>query len=186
MRHGQTLFNLREKIQGACDSPLTELGIRQALNTKKFIDQCELDHAYCSTSERAVDTLELVLNGRLPYTRLKAIKEMNFGLYEGESEVLNPKDRLKQHDFFVPYGGEDRLDVKKRMVDALTTIMNQDDHQNVLVVSHAGASVGFLSHWHSIEEVLPQRFPNAAIMIFDYVDDLFKLVDVYYPELINM
>ena len=28
MRHGQTLFNLRKKIQGACDSPLTELGIK--------------------------------------------------------------------------------------------------------------------------------------------------------------
>lgn len=26
MRHGQTLFNLQNKIQGWCDSPLTELG----------------------------------------------------------------------------------------------------------------------------------------------------------------
>ena len=26
MRHGQTLFNVRRKIQGWCDSPLTELG----------------------------------------------------------------------------------------------------------------------------------------------------------------
>ena len=30
MRHGQTLFNVRRKIQGACDSPLTEQGIEQA------------------------------------------------------------------------------------------------------------------------------------------------------------
>ena len=30
MRHGQTLFNLQHKIQGWCDSPLTELGIKQA------------------------------------------------------------------------------------------------------------------------------------------------------------
>ncbi len=27
MRHGQTLFNLRKKIQGSCDSPLTAEGI---------------------------------------------------------------------------------------------------------------------------------------------------------------
>ena len=26
MRHGQTLFNLRRKIQGWCDSPLTDFG----------------------------------------------------------------------------------------------------------------------------------------------------------------
>lgn len=30
MRHGQTLFNQRKKIQGFCDAPLTELGVKQA------------------------------------------------------------------------------------------------------------------------------------------------------------
>lgn len=30
MRHGQTMFNLRGKVQGASDSPLTSLGISQA------------------------------------------------------------------------------------------------------------------------------------------------------------
>ena len=30
IRHGQTLFNKQKKIQGFCDSPLTDLGIKQA------------------------------------------------------------------------------------------------------------------------------------------------------------
>ena len=30
VRHGQTVFNVRRKIQGWCDSPLTELGRAQA------------------------------------------------------------------------------------------------------------------------------------------------------------
>lgn len=30
VRHGETLFNVMEKNQGQCDSPLTEKGIRQA------------------------------------------------------------------------------------------------------------------------------------------------------------
>ena len=29
MRHGQTLFNVRRKIQGWCDAPLTVLGENQ-------------------------------------------------------------------------------------------------------------------------------------------------------------
>lgn len=62
MRHGQTLFNVRRKIQGVCDAPLTELGIQQAKRAAGyFADQrIEFDHAYSSTSERACDTLELV------------------------------------------------------------------------------------------------------------------------------
>ena len=31
MRHGQTLFNLRRKVQGWCDAPLTNLGVKQAI-----------------------------------------------------------------------------------------------------------------------------------------------------------
>lgn len=36
MRHGQTLFNKRKKIQGACDSPLTEEGINQAKLAREY------------------------------------------------------------------------------------------------------------------------------------------------------
>ena len=36
MRHGQTVFNVRRKVQGWCDSPLTELGIKQAETAAKI------------------------------------------------------------------------------------------------------------------------------------------------------
>ena len=54
MRHGQTLFNLQNKIQGWCDSPLTELGQYQAKVAGQYFKdhQITFDHAYCSTSYR--------------------------------------------------------------------------------------------------------------------------------------
>jgi len=61
MRHGQTLFNVRRKIQGACDSPLTNLGIEQAQIAGEYFKDKGIDHAYSSTSERASDTLENIL-----------------------------------------------------------------------------------------------------------------------------
>ena len=90
MRHGQTLFNVRRKVQGSCDSPLTELGIKQAKVAGQYFENNNItfDHAYCSTSERASDTLELVTN--MEYKRLKGLKEWDFGVFEGESEDLNP------------------------------------------------------------------------------------------------
>jgi probable phosphoglycerate mutase len=62
MRHGQTLFNLRRKVQGWCDSPLTELGINQAKIAGQYFKDNNIifEHAYSSTSERACDTLEQV------------------------------------------------------------------------------------------------------------------------------
>ena len=50
-RHGQTLFNLQHKIQGFCDSPLTELGINQAKIAKEYFirEGIKLEEAHSST-----------------------------------------------------------------------------------------------------------------------------------------
>lgn len=106
MRHGQTLFNERKKIQGWSDAPLTALGIKQAQVAGEYFRKAQitLEEAYSSTSERASDTLELVTDNQLSYQRVKGLKEWNFGTFEGESEDLNPP--LPYNDFFVTFGGE--------------------------------------------------------------------------------
>ena len=113
MRHGQTLFNVLKRKQGWCDSPLTELGIEQARGAGRWFAEhgVTFDHAYSSTSERAVDTLELVLaesgQGDLAYERVKGLKEWNFGSFEGLTEDVNPP--LPYGDFYVPFGGESEM-----------------------------------------------------------------------------
>ena len=87
MRHGQTLFNLRHKVQGWCDAPLTDFGIYQAKVAGKYFKDAGItfEDAYSYTQERACDTLELVTDGKIPYKRVKGLKEWNFGTFEGES-----------------------------------------------------------------------------------------------------
>ena len=58
MRHGETLFNVRRKIQGWCDSPLTENGVKQAKAVREILKDIPFDHYYSSTAERCCDTLE--------------------------------------------------------------------------------------------------------------------------------
>ena len=59
MRHGQTLFNTLNRIQGWCDSPLTEKGQDQARQVRDYFEKHGLtfDQYYCTTTERASDTL---------------------------------------------------------------------------------------------------------------------------------
>lgn len=80
IRHGQTLFNVRKKTQGWCDSPLTPLGIQQAQQARAYFQSQNIvfDAVYSSTSERCCDTTELLVDQ--PYMRLKGLKEWHFGL----------------------------------------------------------------------------------------------------------
>ena len=180
MRHGQTLFNLRRKVQGACDSPLTQEGIRQATLAKDYFKEngIEFDHAYSSTQERACDTLEIITD--MEYVRLKGLKEWNFGTFEGESEDLNPKNRKggTYGDFFVQYNGEEDLEVQKRMNKTLTEIMNKEDHETVLAVSHGGACFMFLRKWEDISKREPIKFTNCCILKFEFEDNEFKFIEV--------
>lgn len=177
MRHGQTLFNLRRKIQGWCDSPLTELGINQAkIAGKYFIDHgINFTRAYSSTSERACDTLECVTS--LPYTRIKGLKEWNFGIIESESEDLNPP--LPYGDFFKTYQGEGEIEFKQRVADTLLEIMNRNGHDCVLAVSHGAACRQFMRAWaHTSSLDQKERIGNCCILKFEFEDNQFTLVDI--------
>ena len=178
MRHGQTVFNLRGKIQGACDSPLTEKGIEQAERAKNyFLKQgITFDHSYSSTQERAVDTAEIVCDYET-VIRLKGVKEWNFGLFESESEQLNPKIKegeTSYGDFFVDFGGESSEAVQERMNATLIEVMQKDNHQQVLCVSHGGAMYRFIQKWLSQEQIKTIKFTNCCILKFEYSNEHFE------------
>ena len=52
MRHGQTMFNLRGKVQGASDSPLTSLEISQAKQAGQYFNEHNISfgNLYSSSS----------------------------------------------------------------------------------------------------------------------------------------
>lgn len=181
MRHGETLFNVRRKKQGWCDSPLTENGIQQAKHARAYLEQHHIvfDHAYSSTSERACDTMELVSD--MPYTRVKGIKEWNFGMFEGESEDLNPS--LPYGDFFAQYGGEKEMEFRERLVSTITTIMNQEDHNCVLMVSHGAALAQIMRAFSEYAKVERKgRIANCGIMKFTLEDAIFTLEEIIDPN----
>ena len=182
MRHGQTLFNLRRKIQGDCDSPLTPLGIKQAEAARSFLDSLEFDYMYSSTAERASDTLELATRNRGPYTRLKGLKEMSFGVYEGESEDLNPRWENGYNEVFPKSGGESTDDVKERMKKVCTEIMEKPDHNTVFIVSHSGAIFHFMRNWADASVIFNTGgFTNCSILKFEYEDGKFEYIDIFRP-----
>ena len=185
MRHGQTFFNQEGLVQGACDSPLTELGRNQARQAGAYLQELGIrfDLLYSSTQERASDTLELI-SGRTDYTRLKGIKEWNFGLFEAQSERLQPKFRpgaTSFEDLFVPYGGEGVDQVGERMLVTLTEVMEQAGAEPVLAVSHGGAMWAFYLKIAAQTLDPKVRFGNCAICHYHYELGHFKLAEVIDP-----
>ena len=182
VRHGQTLFNVQHKIQGFCDSPLTELGIKQALTTKKEYfehKQITLEEAHCSTSERAVDTLKLITE--LFFSTHKDLREWNFGTYEGEGEHLNPP--LPYNDFFVQFGGESQVQLTRRINEAITKIAAESNNEQILIVSHGAAIANFYRQWEKYNTFTRKdRIKNCSVLKYTFENDIFYLQELFNPS----
>ncbi len=64
VRHGETLFNVMGKVQGWCDTPLTEKGIAEVEALGRGLAGTEFVAAFSSDSGRAVQTLDRLLMAR--------------------------------------------------------------------------------------------------------------------------
>ena len=181
VRHGQTMFNRQHRIQGWCDSPLTEVGKRQAKAVKEYFEEhgINFDHAYCSTSERCGDTLELITD--MPYTRTKELKEMFYGELEAESERLGTRDPRECETYYLRFGGESSNAVRDRMISALREIMERNDHHSVLAVSHGGASFNFLRGIGADMRPFGDGITNCCVFVLEYEDGNFHLTE-YIPN----
>lgn len=174
MRHGETLFNVQRRVQGASDSPLTERGIEQGRAAGIRLKEHGIcpTHCYSSTSERASDTLELVMQGIYgevrPYERTKGLKEFNRGIFEGEPLYLMPRDRELRNKYFVPYGGESDDEALERVEAVLFEVMERPGHESVLAVSHGGVGGLFMRKWAGQDAVGVWPMPNCTVLAYDY------------------
>ncbi len=181
IRHGETMFNKKGRIQGWCDSPLTDLGVSQAKQLGKEIKNINFDVCFCSTSERAIDTANYILEGRnVDIISSKKLKEQSFGDFEAEKSEDIFKDGVSYPDGYRFCGGENHSDVIERVFNELKKIASEYPNANVLVVCHGSAikhivnalCPGFI-HEKPTTAIL---VPNCSITRIDY-DREFKLIE---------
>ncbi|MGL5897019.1 histidine phosphatase family protein [Lactococcus lactis] len=190
MRHGETRLNSMGLNQGSWDSPLTDLGISQAMKAKEwfFKEGIKIDSAYSSYKERACHTLEIVTalkDGQ--YKKDRRLSEWDFGMFEGQQSRLNPlplnPDRGTKSfgKAFVSYGGESDTDVSNRMDECILEILKKTP-KNTLIVSHGGSIYLWLQRY--IEQAIIQShvpFENCSIFELEYENKKVSLNRVINP-----
>ncbi|MDU1890621.1 MAG: histidine phosphatase family protein [Dysgonomonas sp.] len=85
-RHGKTMMNALDKVQGWCDSPLTKEGIDVARYLGYAFSDLNFRTAYCSDLRRTRQTVQIVLGAsgqeEVPVIELAGLREACFGSFE--------------------------------------------------------------------------------------------------------
>jgi len=155
VRHGQTEWNVEHRLQGFHDSPLTELGVRQAMWLGDAFADKPLDVIYSSVSRRASRTAELIRRDKpLPIIESEDLREINLGIWEGmtqeEAQAAYPEpfDHFwNDPGRFQALGGESYADVSKRAIAKVEDIVAAHPGEHILVVAHTVVVKLLMAHY---------------------------------------
>ena len=148
VRHGETLWNVEDKMQGVKDSPLTEKGIEHARSLGSSIKNLSMgiDKIYASDLGRAFTTAELIGKTlELDIYKDERLRERNMGIFEGYSwdyvREHYPQEFEKtvsdDNDYRIPEG-ETKNEYIAKVSSFLDYIGKQHEGEKILAVTHRG------------------------------------------------
>ncbi|MBO7564945.1 MAG: histidine phosphatase family protein [Clostridiales bacterium] len=144
VRHGETVWNVENKICGATDSPLTEKGHEQAVETAKNILALNVsaDLILYSPLSRTKDTamhISEILG--VPAKEEPRLFEQNFGKYESTARDGKEFHEMKKGFVHRFGGGESMLQLAQRVYNLLDELKEQPGKTFILVAHNGIARV---------------------------------------------
>ena len=149
VRHGESEWNRAGRIQGQVNSPLTDLGISQAIAIRNYLSGIFINQElkiYTSPLDRAIQTAKIIAQGIDCFGSELIIEErlndFNLGEISGTfgwdkvAEIFPEQAKLRLQDpmRFHPSGGESGADFEARLRSLLEDLMG--DGTLKLMVSH--------------------------------------------------
>lgn len=169
MRHGQTDWNLKYKLQGSTDIPLNETGRIMARNAGKEYSGIPFDLCFSSPLSRAKETAELVLEGRgIPIITDERLREMSFGKYEGiENSFQRPYTPIyvlfHHPERYEPVGEAESLEeLYLRTGEFIKEVIEPElkKNRNILIVGHGAMNSSIVCQ---IKNIPVEQFWSTGI-----------------------
>lgn len=180
-RHGETQYNLEDKFQGVCDSPLTTKGIEQAQAINKvFREVFHVEKFLRSPLPRAQQTAAIMSYGITTDVQvLQDLRELCYGEWEEKKrEDISPtllEERSKDRFNFVHPGrykemlGESYHLQYQRLLPLFKKLESMQGGKDIVIVSHHGVMISVLKYFQNLsdQEAGQIKNPNDQIVVID-------------------
>ena len=176
IRHGETVYNIEERMQGARDVELSPRGLEEAVLLGKRLreEHFRPPRIYTSPVKRARDTAA-GLGLPAPILPVDGLRARNLGDLEGmtKTEIRQrfpgAYESLVQWDYLPPGGTETLADVFRRADRDIGRLVEQERSAGLLLaVTHSGVLEALVRGWLSVptEDRLPFPLKNAGALVF--------------------
>ncbi|HET6872637.1 MAG TPA: histidine phosphatase family protein [Sporolactobacillaceae bacterium] len=183
-RHGETIWNKEERLQGRANSPLTERGICQAEELANRLRDQPLDLIISSPSERTLQTAQIINSQhQLAIVQDEHFMEIDVAEWEGKKKAeLDPEQAFlfwKQPHLYKSELGEDFYDVRERVLPRIKSILQEHPHKDILLVTHAVVLKTILSYFDDrpLERLWEGPFLHGtSLTVIDFEGDHHEII----------
>lgn len=172
-RHGQTIWNVENKICGATDIALTDHGHKQAEEAGQYIKEegMQIDEILYSPLIRASETARHIseITG-IPMRMEPRLKEQCFGRFEAAPRDSQEFLAAKAH-FLDRYGdGESMIQLCHRVYALLDEVKAESEQKTYLLVAHNGIARAIHSYFTEMENEEFAKFgiKNCEIRRYEF------------------
>jgi len=192
VRHGETEWNKQGLLQGNLDSPLSDLGIRQADALARHFTQCSFDHIVSSDLSRAVVTAQKIADTQKKTLATDIrLRERNLGIAQGLT--LNEFSEKYPDDYkcfssmdahYVIPGGESSLQRYTRCVECVNELTATYCGKKVVVVTHGGVLDALFRYVNGMTLESKRTFSmfNASVNAIQYSNNEWNIVTWGFVE----
>lgn len=157
VRHGQTIDNARQIMQGQTQGELTEEGRAQARHLREALSGERIDAFVSSDLKRSYDTAVIVAEERgLPVMTTPLLRERDWGSFTGRY-IPDLKNELWPDDI------ETLEALKQRGAHFLEFIRRNYPGQTVLAVGHGIINKAIQAVYHNKEMHEVKKMDNAEV-----------------------
>lgn len=174
VRHGQTIWNVENKICGATDIALTDLGHGQAIQVGEEVlrQGLQIDEILYSPLIRAAETARHISEiAGIPAREEIRLTEQNFGRYESTARD-GAEFKIAKTRFADRYtGGESMLQLAQRIYNLLDELKEKSEEKTYMLVAHNGIARVIQSYFYDMtnEEYAAFGVKNCEIRRYDFL-----------------
>jgi probable phosphoglycerate mutase len=171
VRHGETTYNVEDRVCGVSDAPLTERGREQASALATSIKKLNIDRAFVSPLARARETAELALSDTdLNCVVEPRLIEENFGESEGVPRTDPVFQYAKRNIGVRQPGGESFIRLCHRVYALIEEMGQKYPDENILWVCHGTLGRAIRTYFvdMSNDEIYEYNMGNCEILEYDY------------------
>jgi len=169
-RHGETQWNVENRISGRTDIPLTQRGIEQARALAENAKGKGIEVILASPLLRARQTAQAVSDAiGVPVEIDERLIELNFGIFEGLDRGDPDFNRYRGQLSLRFPGGESAFDLAHRVMGCLEDVKERYAGRTVLLVCHGGVCRMVKSLFEDMTnaEYCGYHAPNAELVEYE-------------------